>query len=122
MFLWVRLVLLTLKDADNIQELRQAVDTFPKDLAGFYRRILEEMKERSSSNEYDKSLRVLSWMSCSKIPLKAHELEWGTALHAGNTAISRETRPLRNVVETCKPLIEDGPNKTVIFVHSSVKE
>ena len=122
MFLWVSLVLRTLEHAGSIQELRTAIDTPSKDLENLYYHIVEEIKERSSLKDLHKVLRILHWMSFARRPLKIYELQWGIALHDGNTKLTSETKPLGDVIDICKPLIEDGPNQTVIFIHSSVKE
>jgi hypothetical protein len=122
MFLWVRLVLMSLENAFNIQELRGAIETFPSELGKLYGQIMQMIRARITTRDYDKVLRVLGWMAFAKRPLKAYELQYGAILHLENTIISHETKPLGNILDICKPLAEDGMNQTVIFVHSSVKE
>ena len=122
MFLWVRLVLLSLEDACSIQELNMAVTAFPNELAKVYNQILQSIRTRVRPSDYDRVLRILGWMAFAKRPLKLHELQYGAILYSNNTIIDRETKPFDNILDICKPLAEDGMNQTVTFIHSSVKE
>ena len=124
MFLWARLVLLSLEDAYSIQELESAVSAFPNELANVYGQILERARARVGVKEYDRLLRILSWMTFAKRPLKGYELQYGIILHSENTCTitDHETKPINSVLDICKPLAEDGVNQTVTFIHSSVKE
>jgi len=124
MFLWARLVLVSLEDAYSIQELESAVSAFPNELANVYGRILERARDRVGVKEYDRVLRILAWMTFAKRPLKEYELQYGIILHSENicTIIDHKTKPISSVVDICKPLAEDGVNQTVTFIHSSVKE
>lgn len=122
MFLWAHLVLQMLENAGNINELQLAVKGFPKDLAKLYNSILAKIVEAADTDTTKKVVRILGWIAFSKRPLKANELQYGLILHHGNTRICRETKPLVIMYNICKPFIEDGPNDTVVFAHSSVKE
>ncbi|KAF2103370.1 hypothetical protein NA57DRAFT_72345 [Rhizodiscina lignyota] len=122
MFLWVRLVLGILERADSLHSLKLAVASFPRELGDVYGRILEDMRSCLAPAEYEKALRVLAWITFAKRPLRTYELQHGVTLHAGNTRFDHETRPLRNVYDICRPLIENGPHQTVVLIHSSVKE
>lgn len=71
-------------------------------------------------------------MSCSYRLLKSYEILDGISLRAaehsnatyrsGCTILNKKTRFQREVLDLCKPLIEDGPGNTVDFVHFSAKE
>ena len=122
MFLWVRLVLQSLEAAPNIQELKSAVEGFPTELAKVYGRILELIRARVMSADYDRVLRILGWISFAKRPLRAYEVQYGAIVHLESTVLDHETRPFNTVLDVCKPLIEDGMNQTITFIHSSVKE
>jgi len=122
MFLWVRLILTTLERADSIRDLKNAVDSFPKELGDVYHRILLDIQSQCTAEEHAKAFRVLSWIVSAKRPLRSYELQHGVTLHPGNTAFDFETRPLRNVYDICRPLVEHGPQQTIVFIHSSVSE
>ena len=122
MFLWVRLILISLEDANSVQELRRVVHTFPKELGDVYGRILETMRKRLTISDYTKVIRTLSWITFAKRPLRLLELEYGSILYSDNTIINHETKPLGNLLDVCKPLVEENANRSVVFIHSSVKE
>ena len=122
MFLWVRLVLNSLEDAYSIQELREAVDSFPSELLEVYGRIIEVIRGRLGQNGYKKAIRALGWMAFSKRPLKTYELQYGVALNAANARLNQENKPFGNIMDICKPLAEGGMDQTIVFVHLSVKE
>ena len=122
MFLWVRLVLNTLENAWTIRELKEAVDSFPKELGELYSQILGSMKVQLSQNDYTKALRVLGWLAFSKRSLRSYELQHAVALHSNAPVLRDDTKLLRSVSEICKPLVESGPQQTVVLIHSSVRE
>jgi hypothetical protein len=122
MFLWARLVLRMLEVASSIHELKLAVRAFPKDLEKLYTSILTRITQAAGPSNVEKVIRVLGWISFAKRPLKGHELQYGLILHAENTKTCAETKPLIVIYNICKPLIEDGPNGSVVFAHSSIKE
>ena len=68
------------------------------------------------------AVRVLEWVAVAKRRLKKFELLDGVSLHAGNSLLDEDTRLWESVIDLCKPLIEEGPNGTVVFVHFTVRE
>ncbi|KAL1618376.1 general transcription repressor [Neofusicoccum ribis] len=122
MFLWVHLVLVSLERIYSLKELEQAVDTLPKGLGEMYARTLDGMRERLASRDFDLAVRILEWVMFSRRPLKKAELLDGIALHHENTSLNTSTKLLEHVLETCKPLVEEGPNGTVVLVHFSLQE
>ena len=71
-------------------------------------------------------------MSCSYRLLKSYEILDGISFRAAEhisnthrpscTILDRATQFQRDVLDLCKPLIEDGPGNTIDFVHFSAKE
>ncbi|KAF2231650.1 hypothetical protein EV356DRAFT_535325 [Viridothelium virens] len=122
MFLWVRLILTTLERADSIRALNNAVSSLPRELGDVYHRILLDIRSQCTTEECARAFRVLSWITFAKRPLRSYELQHGVTLHTENTEFDFETRPLRNVYDICRPLIEQGPQQTIVFIHSSVSE
>ncbi len=71
-------------------------------------------------------------MSCSFRPLKSYEIldgisfrgaeSYNTEYRPACTTLDRTTQMQRDVLDLCKPLIEDGPGNTIDFVHFSAKE
>ena len=72
--------------------------------------------------EYAKATRILEWLACSCRLMKMHEVQDGIAFHADNLILDDDTKLSPAVLDLCKPLIEEGPNKTIDFVHYSAKE
>jgi hypothetical protein len=91
------------------------------------------LDERNSSNAISIAIRILEWMCCSYRLLKNYEILDGILFRAGEHSNSTTNRPgctildnstklQKDVLDLCKPLIEDGPANTVDFVHFSAKE
>ena len=70
----------------------------------------------------EKASRILRWMTMAKRPLKKFELLDGVTLHRHNSQLNEKTRLWEQVVDLCKPLVEDGPNGTIAFIHSTVRK
>lgn len=68
------------------------------------------------------AIRILEWLACSYRVLKVYEVIDGIVLQPGSTTLDNRTQLRRDVLDLCKPLIEDGPSNTVDFVHFSAKE
>lgn len=66
--------------------------------------------------------RILERMACSYRVLKYYELLDGISLDDSNTIPGTRTRNGRDVLDLCRPLIEDGPSNTVEFVRFSARE
>ena len=137
MFLWVRLILDELYRCYSIEELKQMADELPKgieeayvdpesmhDLLNLprYGRVLLRVTKEMDPKEYAKVIRILEWLACSCRLLKIREVQDGIVFHTGNTVLNDETKLSPAVLELCKPLIEEGPNRTIDFVHYSAKE
>jgi hypothetical protein len=86
------------------------------------------------NSEYARSIavRILEWMSCSYRLLRRYEILDGISFRAaeqnsttyrpGCSVLDTMTKTKEEVLDLCKPLIEDGPGNTVDFVHFSAKE
>jgi hypothetical protein len=77
-----------------------------------------------NNSEYAKSMaiKILEWLACSHRVLKIYEVLDGIAFQPGSTTLDNSTQLRREVLDLCRPLIEDGPSNTVDFVHFSAKE
>jgi len=60
-------------------------------------------------------------MACSRRPLRGYEILDGIAFRPGCTTLNSRTKVHREVLDLCRPLIEDGPSDTLDFVHFSAK-
>jgi hypothetical protein len=61
-------------------------------------------------------------MACSYRILKSYEILDGIAFDASTTTLTPKTKVRKDILDLCRPLIEDGPAGTVDFVHFSAKE
>ncbi|KAI9640653.1 hypothetical protein NHQ30_010957 [Ciborinia camelliae] len=123
MFLWVRLVVGELKYCYNDADLMQTAKGLPKGLESAYGRILERiMDPKNPERVKQMAMRILEWMACSYRVLKSYEIIDGIAFDGSNTTLTARTKNRREVLDRCRPLIEDGPSNTVEFVHLSAKE
>ncbi|KAH7016462.1 uncharacterized protein B0I36DRAFT_337764 [Microdochium trichocladiopsis] len=123
MFLWVHLILELLMNASSIAELKSEVASVPKDLTALYVKILNRIKTRSG-DDFGKIRRVFSWLLChkggDKIPLSKYTVRIAMAVHPGRRVLTYDDVPFIHAVDICKPLIEDGPNGSITFIHSTV--
>jgi len=83
-----------------------------------YGRILDDIDARSST----KAIRILQWIASSFRLLKTHEIQDGIVLQQQGMTLNEQTKLLDGFLEQCKPLIEEGPKRTIDFVHYSAKE
>lgn len=87
-----------------------------------YHRIFTKIENQLDDRGLDKTRRIFEWVAFGHRPLKSFEIQHGIAIRPGNERINDATKQSREVFNLCKPLLEDGPNNTIRFVHSSVKE
>ncbi|KAH6714004.1 hypothetical protein BKA61DRAFT_428897, partial [Leptodontidium sp. MPI-SDFR-AT-0119] len=123
MFLWVQLVVDELRGCGSDWELEDRAKSLPRGLKRAYGRIIDRITDESHSN-YPRSLaiRILEWIACSYRPLKTFELLDGIVFKVGCTELNNRTKMRKSVLDSCRPLIEEGPSNTVDFVHFSAKE
>ncbi|KAI0537717.1 hypothetical protein GGR58DRAFT_470502 [Xylaria digitata] len=124
MFLWVHLILELLNNASNLSELEMQIRNLPADLVEAYKKILNNIISRCSSNDFSKIKRIFSWIIYHKgrHPLRKYQVRVAMILNPDCQIITRETRPFANATDICKPFIEDGPGGSLVFVHSSVPQ
>ena len=67
-------------------------------------------------------MRILEWMAYSYRTLKIYEILDGITFQPSSTTLDSRTKLRREVLDLCRPLIEDGPSNTIEFVHFSAKE
>ena len=79
------------------------------------------MHDLSQQNS-EKAVRILEWIACSFRMMKIHEVQDGIVLHSVDSVLDENTKLNVNFLDICRPLIEEGPKKTIDFVHYSAKE
>jgi len=68
------------------------------------------------------AVRILEWMACSYRVLKSYELLDGITIDSSNKTLTPKTKVRKEILDLCRPLIEEGSASTVDFVHFSAKE
>ncbi|OCL02271.1 hypothetical protein AOQ84DRAFT_382837 [Glonium stellatum] len=121
MFLWVRLVLRALERVCSIQQLNDVVRDLPKGLETVHE-TMAHFKRQIVVQDCGNAVRVLEWVAMAKRRLKKFELLDGISLHEGNGLLNEDTRLWESVIDICKPLIEEGPGGTIVFVNFTVRE
>ncbi|KAF2678067.1 hypothetical protein K458DRAFT_377432 [Lentithecium fluviatile CBS 122367] len=122
MFLWVRLVLDSLEVVYSPEDLGNLVEDLPSDLEALYRRILHRLCNVRGAESYGGVSTILSWICFSRRPLHKLELLHGLAVSPSDGASGAQSVPVPQILEHCKPFIEERPDSTIAFVHFSVKE
>jgi hypothetical protein len=68
------------------------------------------------------SVKILEWMSYSFRRLKIYEILDSISICPDRKCFNSNTKLLKRVLDLCRPLIEDGPCNTLIFVHFLAQE
>ncbi|KAF4457141.1 NACHT domain-containing protein [Fusarium austroafricanum] len=124
MFLWVHLVLEILVNASCLEDLRLQISSLPATLAEAYSKILNNICSRCSAHDVARIRRIFAWLKYhkGKGQLRKHQVRIGASLFPGRDILRHGTSPLPNMTDICKPLIEDGPDGCLVFVHSTVPQ
>jgi len=122
MFLWVHLVLDSLETVYSAKELRNLVDDLPSDLEALYERIFHRLCNYRGSQVYGGVPKMLSWICFSQRPLHKHEILHGLAMLPTDADSDTQNMPLVQILDHCKPFIEEQSDSTIVLVHFSVKE
>ncbi|KAH8728455.1 hypothetical protein GQ44DRAFT_675817, partial [Phaeosphaeriaceae sp. PMI808] len=121
MFLWVALQIQSLCGMKTDQAIRDALADLPKDLSETFARILR--KSRSPGQSYQ--TKILQLVSAAYRPLTATELREALSVVPGDTIWnpSRLLNDIYSALACCGCLlIVDEEERTVRFVHHSVKQ
>ncbi|KAF2728956.1 ankyrin [Polyplosphaeria fusca] len=122
MFLWVRLVLDSLDSVYSPEELGNIVDDLPTDLDALYHQILERLCSTPGAGKYGGVLAILGWICFARRPLHKVEILHGLAMHPVEGSSAPLSVPIPQILDHCKPFIEERPDSTIVFVHFSISE
>ncbi|PVH71621.1 hypothetical protein DL98DRAFT_363413, partial [Cadophora sp. DSE1049] len=119
MFLWVHLVVEGLRSCFSDWDLERNAKSLPKGLEAAYERILDRIQQDPAAAI---AINILEWMACSHRPLRIHELLDGISFRPDNSTFHSRPKMDIDVLDLCRPLIENGPSNILDFVHFSAKE
>ncbi|PSN61329.1 hypothetical protein BS50DRAFT_534675 [Corynespora cassiicola Philippines] len=122
MFLWVRLVLDSMDTVYSTDELGSLVEELPTDLDTLYSQILERLCNAPSIERYGGVLAILGWICFARRPLHKTEILHGLAIRPMESSLMPLSVPIPQILDHCKPLIEERPDSTIVFVHFSITE
>jgi hypothetical protein len=94
----------------------------PSDLSDLYERIIGKICDSRNDIRHTRASAILRWICFSQRPIRLFELLHGLALAPGESNPDIGKVPIPEVLELCKPLVEQRPDGTVGFVHFSVQE
>lgn len=120
MFLWVRLVVDTLLEQQSIDDLQVAVQSLPSELTGEHVHLPERLEAHRDERQKARIRGIFVWITLARRPLKeiCNALVFGTAAQG----LSKQTILNKEILDLCKPLIEEHRDNTVTFVHFSVQK
>ncbi|KAF2732444.1 hypothetical protein EJ04DRAFT_496968 [Polyplosphaeria fusca] len=122
MFLWVNLVICSLKRHHGIVELRKAVRDLPKGLDAMYSRIMAQILHDQDEQLASIVMTTLSWVVHSVRPLKTFELVGTLCLRSDDDASERRACSWEWLFDTCKPLLTESKSGSVQFMHFTTRE
>ena len=122
MFLWVQLVLSVLCEQLSLRDLQTTVKELPASLTGVYIAIMRRLEEATDDRDRRRVRSIFNWLSFSRRPLKVWELCDTLVFDEPGQHLDQNTVLGKDVINICKPLIEEHADGAVAFVHFSAKE
>ncbi|KAK5235331.1 hypothetical protein LTR47_003516 [Exophiala xenobiotica] len=120
MFLYARVVLISVRDMQTTGEIRKYLRALPQTLQDAYARILSRIHELRPLDLKEKALKIIKWVGCAPSPMTTTEL--GQALlvrHPDEEAVTKSL-PM-DFPRLCGPIVE-VVDEYVQFVHFTVRE
>ncbi|KAL6794164.1 ankyrin repeat-containing domain protein [Trichoderma sp. SZMC 28012] len=122
MFLWVVFQVneLCLQHCD--EDIRTAIQNFPKDLEETFNRAIDRIVSRGNQ---DIAKRVFRWVAAAKEPLSLDQLEEIIFVEIGQeySKTERQSNGIAHISSWCENLVHvDEELKTVQFVHQTVQQ
>lgn len=88
-----------------------------------YNRILARVEQNPNLEERGAAQNLLGWITCSKRPLKWHEIQAAVSINYDSQSIDYEQRQLRtHAKDICGSLIDVLPGDRVQLVHGTARE
>lgn len=113
----------SLAKEDNIRELKESLQSLPRDLDKTYDDALERIKQQDA-RKLARADQILTLTICAKRPLKLEEMRQALSIRPGDTFLDPEAFPKTDsLISTCCGLVvvEDG-SQVVRLVHYTTEE
>jgi hypothetical protein len=122
MFLWVRLVLDSFEFIYTLDELNDIVDSFPSGLGALYQQILDRICNVGNLQKWGGVPRILGLICFAQRPLHKQEVLHALAIPSIDSVPQSLNVPVAEILDHCKPLIEERSDGTLSVVHITLKE
>jgi hypothetical protein len=122
MFLWVRLVLDSLEFIYSPDELSNIVNGLPSDLRALYQQILSRLCNVAGPQKWGGVPRIIGLICYARRSLHKQELLHALAVPSIGSLSQSQSVPIAQILDHCKPLVEERNDGTIVLVHLSVKE
>ena len=103
----------TLRNCQNLDDVKMALDALPKDLDETYARILLKISERKETAKAAE--KILRWLVGSMRHLELLELEEAIMIEPGTAELNEELRPMGSgtatILASCGSLVEEFEDK-----------
>lgn len=123
MFLWVSLMMQSLRSATSLQDAIDNVSNMPTGLDQFYSSILKGFLNRTRKMQI-LVRKVFVWMCSAVRPMCWDELICALSIHEVDEGGKRERRLFKSaILEACSLLVENLPERDIFrLVHTSVRD
>jgi WD40 repeat protein len=115
-FLWVRLVILELRQVHTSTDIRQVLEDVPSDMDQLYSRILDLMSRAPYGKVLAKA--ILTWAVCSSRPLNTSELYHALQIDISDTLDSVQ----KAIATSCGQLVYIDGQSRVQMVHQTARD
>ncbi|KAH9204090.1 hypothetical protein DL95DRAFT_418527 [Leptodontidium sp. 2 PMI_412] len=121
MFLYAKLVMMNLEGQPCLADLREELYRLPKGLSEAYGRTMDRIERNPRANEREVARKILSWMVCSRRPLRWRELQAAISIDTLHQIIDPNKRSATHVRDICGSLVEVISGDRVDFVHATAR-
>ncbi|KAJ6785625.1 hypothetical protein PWT90_00498 [Aphanocladium album] len=102
------------------EDLRQALRELPPELKGFYQKIVSNIVSHLSPASIESVKCVLQWIAFSIVPMGRLELLSAVTFSLRDESADRLVPSY--IVQDCFALLEERPDKTIAYIHATVKD
>ncbi|KAH7308434.1 hypothetical protein B0I35DRAFT_464056 [Stachybotrys elegans] len=124
LFLLTKLIWSNLLGHTSIERLRDEVEMnmFPRQINDAYDRIMDRIKEQTTTESMEDTLTLLGWLVCAKRDLKWHEVQVMKSIDLDERSVSFHRRKFgKSIKDICASLVELRADGTLQLVHTTAK-
>ncbi|KAL7952980.1 hypothetical protein V8C34DRAFT_75562 [Trichoderma compactum] len=124
MFIFAKCVLEELFQQASREALLEEwrADSFPRELDDVYERITRRILQSGPESNRRISRKLMSWISCSKRPLRWHEIQCAISVDLDNQKLNEDKRLINDSKDFCASVVEVHADYVVELVHPTAKD